>query len=257
MRLQKSGREPRRLDSPSLVPRNRNVRVAVLGSSVQRAAASGHSSTRSSPLRRRFVVVGLVVLSLALLTVSFRSTALDPVESASASALRPFEIAANRVAHPFRDAANWTHGLFNAKAENKKLRAENARLRRNNAALTGRGCGERRAPQAPALRPGAELPEGLRRGRRARADEPVGARPERHDLGRERDGISSRTSWSRTRASSARSRRCSRRVARDADHRPDSAVGRSTRRTWRRSASSTTAPAPRLVLDRVGKDKRR
>ena len=40
-------RQARRL--PSLVPRNRNVRVAVLGSSVQRAAASGHSSTRSSP----------------------------------------------------------------------------------------------------------------------------------------------------------------------------------------------------------------
>ena len=103
MRMQKSCRELRRLDSPSLVPRNRNVRVAVLGSSVQRAAASGHSSTRSSPLRRRFVVVGLVVLSLALLTISFRSTALDPVESASASALRPFEIAANRVAQPFRE----------------------------------------------------------------------------------------------------------------------------------------------------------
>jgi rod shape-determining protein MreC len=82
-------------------------------------------------------VVGLVVLSLALLTISFRSTALDPVESASASALRPFEIAANRVAHPFRDAANWTHGLFKAKSENRKLRAENARLRRINAALVG------------------------------------------------------------------------------------------------------------------------
>jgi rod shape-determining protein MreC len=84
-------------------------------------------------------VVGLVVLSLGLLTVSFRSTALDPIESASASALRPFEIAANRVAHPFRDAADWTHGLFNAKAQNKKLRAENARLRRINAQLTGAG----------------------------------------------------------------------------------------------------------------------
>jgi len=85
-------------------------------------------------------VVGLVVLSLALLTISFRSTALDPVESASASALRPFEIAANRVAHPFRDAAGWTHGLFKAKSENRKLRAENARLRRLNAQLTGAGA---------------------------------------------------------------------------------------------------------------------
>jgi len=119
------------------VPRNRNARVAVLGSTVQRAAASGPSSTRSSPLRRRLVVVGLVALSLALLTVSFRSTALDPVEGFGASVLRPFEIAANRVAHPFRDAASWTHGLFNAKAENRRLLAEIALLRRQNAQLAG------------------------------------------------------------------------------------------------------------------------
>lgn len=82
-------------------------------------------------------MVGLVLLSLVLLTLSFRSTALDPVESFGASVLRPFEIAANRVARPFRDASGWTHGLFNAKAENKRLRAENAKLRRQNAALTG------------------------------------------------------------------------------------------------------------------------
>jgi rod shape-determining protein MreC len=81
--------------------------------------------------------VGLVVLSLGLLTVSFRSTALNPVEGFGASVLRPFEIAANRVARPFRDAASWTHGLFNAKAENRKLLVEIALLRRENAALTG------------------------------------------------------------------------------------------------------------------------
>jgi rod shape-determining protein MreC len=82
-------------------------------------------------------VLGLVVVSLALLTVSFRSTALDPAEGFAASVLRPFEIAANRVAHPFRDAANWTHGLFNAKAENRRLVKENEILRRENAALQG------------------------------------------------------------------------------------------------------------------------
>jgi rod shape-determining protein MreC len=82
-------------------------------------------------------VVGLVVLSLGLLTVSFRSAALDPVEGYSASALRPFEVAASRVAHPFRDAANWAHGLFDAKSENRKLRAENAELERKNALLKG------------------------------------------------------------------------------------------------------------------------
>ena len=80
-------------------------------------------------------MVGLVVLSLALLTFSYRSNALDPVESTSASVLRPFEIAANRVARPFRDAADWTHGIFNAKSQNKRLEAENARLRQLNARL--------------------------------------------------------------------------------------------------------------------------
>ncbi|HWE80092.1 MAG TPA: rod shape-determining protein MreC [Gaiellaceae bacterium] len=73
-------------------------------------------------------MVGLVLLSLGLLTVSFRSTALDPVEGFSASVLRPFEVAGNKVARPFRDAANWTHGVFNAKAENRRLKKENAKL---------------------------------------------------------------------------------------------------------------------------------
>ncbi len=66
-------------------------------------------------------MAGLVLLSLGLLTVSYRSNALDPVESDAATVLRPFEIAANRVARPFRDAADWTHGVFNAKSENKRL----------------------------------------------------------------------------------------------------------------------------------------
>jgi rod shape-determining protein MreC len=111
------------------VPRNRTVRVAVLGSSVQRAAASGFASTRSSALRRRIVVGFLVLLSLVLITLSFRSSVLDPVQGFGASVLRPFEIAANRVARPFRDSVNYTQGLFHAKAENRKLAAENARLR--------------------------------------------------------------------------------------------------------------------------------
>jgi rod shape-determining protein MreC len=82
-------------------------------------------------------VVGLVLVSLVLLTVSFRSSALDPVEGFGASVLRPFEIAANRVARPFRDAASWTNGLFDAKAQNKRLRREIATLQRQKAALKG------------------------------------------------------------------------------------------------------------------------
>jgi rod shape-determining protein MreC len=111
------------------VPRNRTVRLAVLGSSVQRTATSGYPSRRSSALRRRIVVGSLVVLSLVLITISFRSTALDGVQGTAASALRPFEVAADRVSRPFRDTVSWFRGLVDARSENKRLRAQNARLR--------------------------------------------------------------------------------------------------------------------------------
>jgi len=110
------------------VPRNRTVRLAVLGSSVQRAAASGYPSTRSSALKRRIVVGGLVLLSLVLITVSFRSTALDGFQGTAASALRPFEVAATRVSAPFRDAVGWFDGVLNAKAENARLKRKIAAL---------------------------------------------------------------------------------------------------------------------------------
>jgi len=75
-------------------------------------------------------VGGLVLLSLVLITVSFRSNALDPAESVAASALRPFEVAAERVSRPFRDAIGWTSDLFHAKSENDKLRQQVEELRR-------------------------------------------------------------------------------------------------------------------------------
>jgi rod shape-determining protein MreC len=111
------------------VPRNRTVRLAVLGNSVQRAAASGYPSSRSSAVKRRIVVGGLVLLSLVLITVSFRSTALDGVQGTAAGILRPFEIAADRVTRPFRDAGGWMHGLVDAKSENKKLKRQIETLR--------------------------------------------------------------------------------------------------------------------------------
>jgi rod shape-determining protein MreC len=110
------------------VPRNRTVRVAVLGSSVQRAATPGYPSNRSGAVKRRIVVASLVLLSFVLITISFRSSALDGVQGTAAGILRPFEVGANRVARPFRDAAGWVHGLANAKSQNAALRKRNQQL---------------------------------------------------------------------------------------------------------------------------------
>ena len=74
----------------------------------------------------------LVVLSLALITISFREQSDGPLHDAQgavASALQPLEVAVERVARPFRDAYAWTKGLFEARSENEELRAENEQLR--------------------------------------------------------------------------------------------------------------------------------
>jgi rod shape-determining protein MreC len=104
----------------------------VLASSVQRSKPTPYPSKARSALIRRAVVVGLVVVALALVTISFRSPttgALHSVQGAGSTALRPFQIAATRVAQPFRDAYEYVHGLANAKAENKRLREQNRELR--------------------------------------------------------------------------------------------------------------------------------
>jgi rod shape-determining protein MreC len=73
--------------------------------------------------------VGLLVLaSLVLITISFRSSALDGVQGTGATVLRPFEIAADRVTRPVADTIGWFRGLVDAKGENKKLRAQVADL---------------------------------------------------------------------------------------------------------------------------------
>ena len=104
----------------------------MLASSVQRSKPTPYPSKARSALIRRAVVVGLVVVALALVTISFRSPttgALHSVQGAGSTALRPFQIAATRIAQPFRDAYEYVHGLANAKAENKRLREENRKLR--------------------------------------------------------------------------------------------------------------------------------
>jgi rod shape-determining protein MreC len=72
-------------------------------------------------------VGALVLLSLVLITVSFREPAdgfLHRVGGAGATVLRPFEVAAERVARPFRDAYGYMSGLVHAKSENERLRRE-------------------------------------------------------------------------------------------------------------------------------------
>jgi rod shape-determining protein MreC len=72
------------------------------------------------------VVVGLVLVCLALITVSFRESSdgrLHGIQNVGAAVLKPFEVAANRVARPFRDAYNWFDGLVTARSENQKLKA--------------------------------------------------------------------------------------------------------------------------------------
>lgn len=77
----------------------------------------------------------LVLASLVLLTLSFRSNALDGFQGTAASVLRPFQVGAERVARPFRDAADWARGLVDAKSENAKLRHQVETLRQQVVAL--------------------------------------------------------------------------------------------------------------------------
>ena len=112
--------------------RNRTSRLAVLDSSVRRPASTSPTGRSRSPLLRRAVVVGLVLVSLALITVSFRESSDGPlhvVQNTGAAVMKPFEVAANRVARPFRDSYNWFNGLVTARSDARKLRVEVERLR--------------------------------------------------------------------------------------------------------------------------------
>ena len=81
---------------------------------------------------RRAVVVTLVVVSLVLITISFRESSGGPlhgVQNTGAAVMKPFEVAANRVARPFRDAYSWFSSLTTARSENAKLKKEVEQLR--------------------------------------------------------------------------------------------------------------------------------
>ena len=117
--------------------RNRTPRLAVLDSSVRRSASSPFTSRSGSAMKRRIVVVVLVVLSVALITASFRESSggrLHGVQNTGAAVLRPFEVATGRVARPFRDAYDWFRGLVTARSQNKSLRRQVQDLRQKYAA---------------------------------------------------------------------------------------------------------------------------
>jgi rod shape-determining protein MreC len=115
-----------------VAPPSRSARAAVLASSVQRSKPTPYPSKARSALIRRAVVVLLVLVALALITISFRSPtagALHDIQGAGSTALHPFQVAANRVAQPFRDAYNYVDGLAKARSDNKRLKQINADLR--------------------------------------------------------------------------------------------------------------------------------
>jgi rod shape-determining protein MreC len=131
--------------------RDRTARVAVLGTSVQRSRNERRPPRGRNAQLRRLILVGLVLVALVLLTVSFRSPtsgALHDVQGYGASALRPFEVAAQRVARPFRDAYDYVTGLTGAKADNKKLQRE---LRQTRAQAVANASAARQLVQLKAL----------------------------------------------------------------------------------------------------------
>lgn len=109
------------------------MRLAALGSTVQRAASPAYPSSRAAgALRRRLVAAVLVVVSIAMLTLYFREADSGPmhsVQGAVSTVLDPFQVGAERVARPFRDAYAWTTGLVHAQSENEKLRKDIQLLR--------------------------------------------------------------------------------------------------------------------------------
>lgn len=104
----------------------------MLGVSVRRPADGKLPTRTTAALRRRLVVGGLVLLSLVLVTLSYREDGDGPVAGAqnvAAAGLRPFQIAADRVAKPFRDAYGWSSSLLDARSDAARLEKENELLR--------------------------------------------------------------------------------------------------------------------------------
>ena len=107
--------------------------------------------------------MALVLVSLAILTVSFRSPtsgALHSIEGAGSTVLRPFQIAASRVAQPFRDAYDYFDGLANAKSENARLKQQLAWYRSHTLLNAQAARQEKELAKLLHYREGATFPKG-------------------------------------------------------------------------------------------------
>ncbi len=111
--------------------RQRSARSAALGLTVRRVPTTS-PARGSGPVRRRLIVGILVLASLVLISLSFRSDGSGPlsgVQSAGASVLRPFAVGFERIAQPFRDVYGWADSTLSAQSEAEELRAELQDLR--------------------------------------------------------------------------------------------------------------------------------
>ena len=240
------------------MPRNRTARSAVLGLPVRRPAPRSHSSRTSSALRRRIVLGTLVVLSLALITISFREQSDGPLHDAQAAVAERAAAARGR-SRAGRAAVPRRLRLDEGPLQ-RPLRERAAEGRERAAAAAGDpervgAAGERQPECAARLPELAGLPGRLQRRRRRGDRAAVGlVRPDDRRLRRLRR---------RRRAGGAgrhgrRSRR--HRDERDRRRRPGpSAHRRAERRLRPRPAHErgrsrpARPPGTSLVLDRVAK----
>jgi rod shape-determining protein MreC len=87
---------------------------------------------RKQVRRRRAILVGLVVVSLVLLSSHFseaESGPLHAIQRGVATVLSPVGDLAERALKPVRDLLDWVDETFEARGENEELRAEVAELR--------------------------------------------------------------------------------------------------------------------------------
>jgi rod shape-determining protein MreC len=87
---------------------------------------------RKQVRRRRAVLVGLIVVSLILLSSSFSeadSGPLHTIQRGVASVLSPLEEGANRALKPVRDLVDWFDETFDARGQNDELKTQVAELR--------------------------------------------------------------------------------------------------------------------------------